>query len=63
MITVSQQIKALQSILKDVGDVPVYMDMGDLVLPVGFTTVHKGNDTKNQRVALITMDTGESGDD
>ena len=59
MTTVSQIVKALESILKDVGDIPVYIDTGDLVLPVGFTTVHKGSDTRGQRVALITIDAQE----
>jgi len=63
MVTVSQQIKALESILKDVGDVPVYMDIGDLMLPVGFTLVHRGRDTRDKRVALITIDAKEGEDD
>ena len=63
MVTVSQQIKALESILKDVGDVPVYMDIGDLMLPVGFTLVHRGRDTRDKRVALITIDAKENEDD
>ena len=63
MTTVSQIISSLQSILKDVGDIPVYIDTGDLVLPVGFTLVHRGSDTSNKRVALITIDSKENDND
>ena len=62
MTTLSQVISSLQSILKDHGDLAVYMDTGDLVLPVGFTLVHKGKDTRDKRVALITIDTKEGED-
>ena len=63
MTTLSQVISSLQSILKDHGDLAVYVDTGDLVLPVGFTLVHKGKDTRDKRGALITIDAEEGDND
>ena len=52
MTTVGQAISALKSIADTHGeDMPLYVDTGDLVLPAGFITIHKGQDTSNKRVA------------